>query len=279
MKTYRMIIIALFAAAAALFQLLHGIIGIPTPFGMVIDLAAFPVLLAFFMFGFDAALSVCIVLTIIITLVSPESWLGASMKFAATLPMIMLPALWLLAGKKKTDPGRLGAILILSLAIPLLIFVFSGMINTSLTKNGTQDEVLYQVPEVTAGGSMILKASAITRSELLQGVAPIIGLALVSVLMLYLWRRYGKDVKTSSLSDPTTMVVVTTLALIVRGASMVIANYYYAGPVFFGLQPEQFMGLFPWYLIFGWNAVQGIIEMAFAWTIAFKFKFVEYYGS
>jgi len=253
MRTYKLVAVAFFAAAAALFQLLHGIIGISTGFGMTVDLVGLPVLLAFFILGFDSALAVCVLVAIIITISSPETWIGASMKFAATLPMILAPALWLLICKEKNDFGRVGAILLLSLTLPVILFVFSGLINTSLRP--------------------------FTQNALIDGIAPILGLALASLLISYLWQRYGQDVKISSLANPWTAIMVTALALLVRGVSTVVANYYYAGPIFFGITTEQFMATVPWYLIFGWNAIQGIIEMAFAWTIAFKFKFAEYYGS
>ena len=253
MKTYKMVSVALFSAAAAIFQLLHGVIGVPTGFGMTVDLVGMPVLLAFFLFGFESALAVCILVTLIVTLVSPETWLGASMKFAATLPMILAPALWLLIIKKKNDFGRLGAILLLSFTLPLILFVFSGLINTSL--------------------------KPFTKNILVEGIAPIVGLLLSSLFISYLWARYAHEVKMSSLAKSESIIIVTALALLVRGVSMVVANYYYAGPIFFGISTEKFMETVPWYLIFGWNVLQGIIEMGFAWAIAFKFKFSQYYGS
>jgi riboflavin transporter FmnP len=299
-KTYNLVAVALFAAASALFQVLHNIIGIPTGFGMTVDLVALPVLLAFFIFGFEEALNVCVLMAILITLVSPETWLGASMKFAATLPMILLPALWLLAGKKKNDSGRLAAILILSLMIPLFVFVLSGLIGAPLNPGGqgasanvSSQQVLYTVPELETGGTVLVKESKVTPDMLFKGLAPILGLAAVSFFMLYLWRKYGGEVRISDLSDQKAIVIITVLALIIRGVSMVVANMYYAGPIFFGVQPEYFLTSIPlgtewlfgpvqlpvWFLILFWNVIQGVIEMSFAWGIAFKFKFAEYYGS
>jgi len=288
-----MLVIAFFATASAIFQLVHGIIGINTGFGMVVDLVAFPVLLAFFIFGFEEALNVCVLMTLLLTFISPETWLGASMKFAATIPMILLPALWLLAGKQKTDIGRLAAIIIISVVLPLLLFIFSGIVNTSSQQVfGEGNTTLYTRPELEAAGAVLLEGGPVTTGALLQGVAPILGLALLAFVINYLWKRYGHEVQLSSLSDPRNIFVVTLLAITVRGIAMVIANIYYAGPIFFGMQPEDFMaslklevpGVFTtylplWFLIFFWNAVQGVIEIAFAWTIAFKFKFSQYYGS
>jgi riboflavin transporter FmnP len=251
MKTYKMVAVALLAAAAALFQVFHGAIGIPTGFGMTVDLVALPVLLALFLFGFGEALDVCILMLLIVTFVSPETWLGASMKFAATLPMILVPSLWLLAGKGKMDMGKAIAIALLAILLPLALFVFSGTINTSIGKT----------------------------DPLISGLLPIIGLAFASYIILLLWKKYEKQVKVSSFANLSVLAPAIALALVVRGIAMVIANYYYAGPLFFGLPTEQFITNVPWYIIFGWNAVQGILEVSLAWAIAFKFKFSDYYGS
>ncbi len=296
MKTYRLVMAALFTAVAAIFQLTHNILGIPTGFGMTVDLVSLPVLLAFFLFGFDLALLVCILTAIIITLISPETWLGASMKFAGTLPMILLPALWLLSGKKKTDPGRISAIVLLSITISLFLFVFSGILNTSSNPifQG-MNQTIYNRPNLTAGGSVLLEGGAVTPETFLQGVIPILGLSGISWIMFYLWRRYGKGVDIISLSKTRNILIVTSLAVFVRGISMIVANFYYAGPVFYGISAQDLVAaslpiqvpflmqdpvnLPLWFIIFFWNVVQGVVEILFAWTIAFKFRFFNYYGS
>ncbi|MFH1470467.1 MAG: hypothetical protein ABIF01_01855 [Candidatus Micrarchaeota archaeon] len=277
MRTYRMVAVALFAAAAALFQLLHSVIGIPTGFGMVVDLAGLPVLLAFFIFGFEEAVGVLVLLSLIITLVSPETWLGASMKFAGTLPMVLTPALWLLAAKKKNDLGRIGAMAVMLIVVSLSLFLLAGLINTSM-KPEKGDE-LYSIPEIRAGGSVFVEGASVSIGDLIGGLSPIVGLAIASLFILRLWGRYGKGVDKASLRDPATIAAITILAIVVRGVSMVLANYYYAGPIFWGMSPEQVMAIAPWYLIFGFNAIQAAVELGFAWAIAFKFRFADYYGS
>ena len=52
-STYDIAVVALLAALAAVLQISNGVLGIPSPFGMKLDLAAVPVLLALFLFGFE----------------------------------------------------------------------------------------------------------------------------------------------------------------------------------------------------------------------------------
>jgi len=60
--------------------------------------------------------------------------------------------------------------------------------------------------------------------------------------------------------------------------AMVIANYYFAGPLFFGMSTGEMLKAIPWQLIFGWNAIQGALEYTAAWIIAYRFKIAEKYG-
>ena len=77
---------ALSAVSAAL-QLFH--LGYQAPqWGMWIDLVAVSWIMAYFMFGLRSSLLVSFLGAIIITLFAPDTWLGASMKLAATLPVI-----------------------------------------------------------------------------------------------------------------------------------------------------------------------------------------------
>ena len=73
MKTYDIVIIALLAALAGVFQVTNGVLGIPTGFGMTVDLVAIPVLLAFFLFGFEHAVLVLIVTSFVIFAIAPTS--------------------------------------------------------------------------------------------------------------------------------------------------------------------------------------------------------------
>lgn len=111
-------VISALAAFSASVQLIH--IGYRSPmWGMWLDIVAVSWIVAFFLFGLKASLIVSTLGALIITLFSPDTWLGASMKFVATLPLIFF-----LAAQKPTayqKPIKLIFPLFLALIIRSLI--------------------------------------------------------------------------------------------------------------------------------------------------------------
>lgn len=278
MKTYEMMSIALLAAVGGILQVLHGIIGIPTGFGMTVDLVAFPALLAFFLMGFEASLYVLVITCTIITLIAPSTWLGASMKFSATLPMILVPALYMIRVGRGFSIGRFAIAFFFALFAAMGIFVIMGTSYGAGVGLQSLNVTLYTVPRFEAFGAELVKGEEVSLGNLLLGLLPVGAMILFSFILLFLWKKCAKH-PSSLLKDWKAMGVVLLIALIVRGTAMVVSNYYYAGPVFYGIPPEKLMALVPWYLIFGWNAVQGVLEFLLAWYVAFRFKFVERYGT
>lgn len=79
---------AALAAISAVVQLVH--LGYQSPqWGMWIDVVAVTWIIAYFLFGFRSAFLVSLVGAFVITLFDPTTWLGASMKWIATIPMIL----------------------------------------------------------------------------------------------------------------------------------------------------------------------------------------------
>lgn len=75
------------ASLSAVVQLVH--IGYQSPqWGMWIDVVAVSWIIAYFLLGIRSSVLVSLVGFLIITLFAPDTWLGASMKLAATLPII-----------------------------------------------------------------------------------------------------------------------------------------------------------------------------------------------
>jgi riboflavin transporter FmnP len=165
------------ASLSAVTQLIH--IGYRSPqWGMWLDIVAVSWLMAFFLYGFRLSLIVSIIGSLIITLFAPETWLGASMKFTATIPLIL-----------------------------------------SL--------VAYQ---------------KITRSNL------------------------------SDFSNPKHIVTPLIIGIIIRSVIIIPVNYYYAIPIWTGMQPAQAMSVIPWYVIFIFNTVQSVIDVMISHLLVFKFK-------
>ncbi|UCC91743.1 MAG: hypothetical protein JSV39_00510 [Candidatus Aenigmatarchaeota archaeon] len=164
------------AAIASVFQIVH--IGYLSPWGMWIDFVAIPWIIAYFLFGGRGALRVSILSAIIITLVAPSTWLGAIMKWVATLPMWLIPFAWQKLAKLKLRDFRKFKIIITCLI----------------------------------------------------------------------------------------------LAIILRALLVIPLNYFYAIPIWTGMSPLQAIEFIPWWIIFGLNAIQGILEFVIAWILVFRFR-------
>ena len=277
MKTYKLTSIAMLSCMAALFQISNAVVGIPTGFGMTVDLVGVPILLGFFLFGLDAAVYISILTALIITLIAPTSWIGAVMKFTATVPMFLIPAFFMLSMKRRFDTGKFVINVFFALFISLMLFILS--INTNLAGRtytpSLPNSTLYTVPKIDY---LSYSEVRVTAPDLLLGLLPIAAIALFSLILLYFWGRYSKDTTPMIFSDARALSIVLILSVIVRGIAMVVSNYYFAGPLFFHTSPEKFMELVPWYVIFAWNAFQGAIEVILAWTLAFRFGFMERYA-
>ncbi|MBN2042745.1 MAG: hypothetical protein JW754_02965 [Candidatus Aenigmarchaeota archaeon] len=168
------------AAVSIIFQIVH--IGYLTPWGMWIDLVAIPWILAYFIFGFRTSVLTACVSAVLIALLAPSGYIGASMKLLATIPMIIGPALVLLFSRKKLKDFEKMRWLLIALA----------------------------------------------------------------------------------------------LSLVIRGAFVLPVNYFIAIPLFFGMETSQALAFIPPWLMFLLNAVQGVIDMTVAWTLAFRFKMTRF---
>jgi riboflavin transporter FmnP len=78
------------SALAIIFDLLPSV---RVPWGMKIDFVGTIWVLSYFLHGLSVALPVSILTTLYITVFSETGFVGAAMKFIATTPMFLLPAL------------------------------------------------------------------------------------------------------------------------------------------------------------------------------------------
>jgi riboflavin transporter FmnP len=275
MKTYKLTAVAMLSCVAAILQVSNGIIGIPSGFGMTVDLVGVPIFLGFLLFGLDAAMYIALLTTLIITLVAPTSWIGAIMKFTATVPMFLVPSFYLLSVKKNFDLGKILINVFFALFISMMLFILS--INANFVGQSVvtpSASTLYTVPRIDF---LNFTETRVTVSDLLLGLLPVATIAVFSLIVLHFWGKYSSDTNPLIFSSADAMLIVAFLAILVRGIAMIISNYYFAGPLFWHTSPADLMNMFPWYVLFLWNAFQGLIEVALAWTLAFRFGFIERY--
>jgi len=176
MKSYEITSAAALAAISASLQLVH--IGWMSPWGMWLDLVAIPWLIAYFLYGGRSALIVSLVGALIITFLDPSTWLGALMKWLATLPMWLAPIV-------------------------------------------TQKVSRMKLPD---------------------------------------FRK------------PLILLPILAAAIMLRAAITIPVNYYFAIPIWTGLSTVEAMSIIPWWAILLMNAAQGVIEVAVAWLLVFRFR-------
>lgn len=89
-KSYRIVSIAMLSALAIIFDLLPSV---RVPWGMKVDFVGTVWVLSYFLYGLSVVLPVSVITTLYITIFSTTGFVGASMKFIATIPMYLIPAL------------------------------------------------------------------------------------------------------------------------------------------------------------------------------------------
>ena len=109
-------IVAGLSALSIITQLIH--IGYQSPqWGMWVDVVAVSWIIAYFLFGFRLSFLVSLVGAAMIMVFAPETWLGALMKWTASVPLIFSFTLWTVVTKKSFHHYKQ----LLFLAVPFLI--------------------------------------------------------------------------------------------------------------------------------------------------------------
>jgi len=118
--TQELAVSAALAALSATVQLIH--LGYMSPqWGMWIDIVSVSWVIGYFLFGIKPALLVSFVGAVIITLFAPDTWLGASMKLVATLPILLALFGWVALQKKNQNSYGKWMNLIVPLAIGTVV--------------------------------------------------------------------------------------------------------------------------------------------------------------
>ncbi|MDH5770985.1 MAG: hypothetical protein OEZ25_06845 [Candidatus Bathyarchaeota archaeon] len=87
-KTYAVVTTAVLSTLSIIFEVIPSF---RIPWGMKIDFVGVVWVLAYFLYGLKEALGVSVITTLFILGYSPTTFVGATMKFIATLPMFLIP--------------------------------------------------------------------------------------------------------------------------------------------------------------------------------------------
>ncbi|MDZ7586128.1 MAG: hypothetical protein U0946_00090 [Patescibacteria group bacterium] len=85
--------------------------------------------------------------------------------------------------------------------------------------------------------------------------------------------------KFKSFQKISSLVLPLTIGLIIRSLIIIPINYYYAIPIWTGMSPIVAIQTIPWYIIFGFNSIQGLIDVILAWTIVYRFRLSRFANS
>jgi len=68
------------------------------------------------------------------------------------------------------------------------------------------------------------------------------------------------------------LILPLVIGLIIRSLIIIPINYFYAIPIWTGMSPAVAIQTIPWYIIAGFNSIQGLIDVVLAWTIVYRFR-------
>jgi riboflavin transporter FmnP len=104
-KPLKISIVALMIALSTVFELINHILPLRVPWGMSVDLVAVPVMITFFILGTRYSLLAGVGMFLMLCAFGYANVLGAVMKFAATIPMVLTLGLFLLTPlRNKVNP-------------------------------------------------------------------------------------------------------------------------------------------------------------------------------
>lgn len=247
MKSYKLIASAFLAALAFMLQVSNNVLGIPTGFGMTIDLAAVPILMALFVFGAEYAMLTLMVLGAIILVSSSTGAVGAVMKVGATLPMVLVAYY---AGKARNIVDY--AYLAMATALGVLALFY-------------------------------LSTQAFMLSSYLGGIIPI-GVLLGLTYVITKDKERG-DLSKLGVAVYALALAVLLRGAVATIANLYFAGPVFfhmdAGEFISFLDSLEVPLLgkgMGWFVLFFWNALQGAVEFGVAWILAFRFGLARRYG-
>lgn len=90
-------------------------------------------------------------------------------------------------------------------------------------------------------------------------------------LSLSFWLQLTKK-PLSAYGNVSYLILPTIFALVIRCIIALPLNYYFAIPIWLGIPAAKAIDTIPWYLISGFNFIQGLLDVTLAWLITFRFN-------
>ncbi|MCX6768852.1 MAG: hypothetical protein NTY83_03390, partial [Candidatus Micrarchaeota archaeon] len=181
--------------------------------------------------------------------------------------------------------GAVGSVMKVGATLPMVLVPYY------MAKSKSLAEYFYVAMATFVGVVLLFYVTTSAYPYLNTGLLEyIVGLIPIAVLLGLFYYASKEGKYSAKLSDPKVAMLALILAIILRGAVATISNLYFAGPVFYHMPPEEFISILNsleiplfgkgmgWFVIFFWNAVQGAVEFAIAWTLAFRFGLAKRYG-
>lgn len=119
MKNYEITAAAALVAISAALQIVH--VGFAVPWGMWMDVVAVSWIVAYFLYGGRTAIVVSVISALVITLVAPATWLGATAKWLASVPLIFVMIAMSVTMKLKMRDFSKMHLLLLAVAVSIVI--------------------------------------------------------------------------------------------------------------------------------------------------------------
>ncbi len=235
------------AVLSALCFAFRSFLGVSFCEQCTIDLTGVPAVVAFIVFGFDAAFAV-LVAGAAIAFFSTNS-LVALVKFTATLAMLLVPAAYSL----------------------LVLQVCAAMSSRQPTLSMRKYLALATTAAAAVLGAVAFIVVFIHFSELgkssalsLLGMVPVAAVGLTGLLVALFWNReVGDDIVAGhAFTDWKTLGSLLCVALVLRAVIMLGANYLFIIPSVMAQSPEQAIFNYPPGVLIALHVFQGIIEFA-----------------
>ena len=242
--------LAVLAVMSAIFFIYNSVFGFPFLGNMPpIGVSGIPIVIAFIVFGFDAAFA-CLFAAMLISSFVTGSFIIPSIRFVSTAAMLLVPAAYALA----------------------LFQISSAMATKQPSQSLKKMLALATIAAATVLGMLIglfvlmNLASQFLPLDALSvfGIIPVLAVLVVGILVAWGWNdAVGDDIVASHLfTDWKTLGALLSIGVVVRAIIMLSINYFFALPLATSQTPLAATLFLPPAILVGWHVLQGIVDFA-----------------